>query len=54
MTQEALSWHGLYDSLGRPLDKMPDKIHPATNTVLNNTGPARSVLQVAYKLHFIL
>jgi ADP-ribose pyrophosphatase YjhB (NUDIX family) len=36
MTQQDLSGHGLYDSLGRPLDKLPDKIHPATNTVLIN------------------
>jgi ADP-ribose pyrophosphatase YjhB (NUDIX family) len=36
MTQQNLSWRGLYDSLGRPLDKMPDKIHPGTNAVLIN------------------
>jgi ADP-ribose pyrophosphatase YjhB (NUDIX family) len=36
MTQQDLSGHGLYDSLGRPLDKLPDKIHPATNTILIN------------------
>jgi ADP-ribose pyrophosphatase YjhB (NUDIX family) len=27
---------GLYDSLGRPLDKMPDALRPGSNTVLFN------------------
>ena len=36
MTQQSEPWAGLYDSLGRPLDKMPDKFHPGTNTVLLN------------------
>ena len=27
-------WGGLFDNLGRPLEKMPDKIHPGTNAVL--------------------
>jgi ADP-ribose pyrophosphatase YjhB (NUDIX family) len=29
-------WSGLYDSLGRPLDKMPDEVYPGANTVLFN------------------
>jgi ADP-ribose pyrophosphatase YjhB (NUDIX family) len=36
MTPQNLPTSGLYDSLGRPLDKLPDKIHPGTNTVLIN------------------
>lgn len=44
MSQEASSWYGLYDSLGRPLDKIPDKIYPATNTVLIN-GANQVLLQ---------
>jgi 8-oxo-dGTP pyrophosphatase MutT (NUDIX family) len=36
MPQQAEPWAGLHDSLGRPLDKLPDKIHPGTNTVLFN------------------
>jgi ADP-ribose pyrophosphatase YjhB (NUDIX family) len=29
-------WSGLHDSLGRPLDKMPDELCPGSNTVLIN------------------
>jgi mutator protein MutT len=29
-------WNGLFDSLGRPLDKMPDELCPGANTVLIN------------------
>ena len=39
MSQQAESqqpWSGLYDSLGRPLEKMPDEVHPGANTVLIN------------------
>ena len=36
MTQQDPPWSGLYDSLGRPLDKMPDELHPGANTVLIN------------------
>jgi ADP-ribose pyrophosphatase YjhB (NUDIX family) len=35
--QNAL-WSGLYDSLGRPLDKMPDELCPGSNTVLINAS----------------
>ena len=31
-------WNGLYDSLGRPLDKMPDELCPGSNTVLINAA----------------
>jgi ADP-ribose pyrophosphatase YjhB (NUDIX family) len=36
MTQQDAPWSGLYDSLGRPLDKMPDELCPGSNTVLIN------------------
>jgi ADP-ribose pyrophosphatase YjhB (NUDIX family) len=36
MSQQNPPWSGLYDSLGRPLDKMPDELHPGANTVLFN------------------
>ena len=36
MTQQDPPWSGLYDSLGRPLGKMPDELCPASNTVLIN------------------
>ena len=36
MTQLDPPWSGLYDSLGRPLGKMPDELCPASNTVLIN------------------
>lgn len=36
MTPQNLPLSGLYDSLGRPLDKMPDEIHPGTNAVVIN------------------
>lgn len=31
-------WQGLHDSLGRPLEKMPDEVHPGANTVLINNA----------------
>lgn len=34
-TQDA-PWQGLYDSLGQPLDKMPDEVYPGSNAVLIN------------------
>ena len=30
------SWDGLYDSLGEPLDSLPDEIFPAANGILFN------------------
>lgn len=36
MMQQDAPWSGLHDSLGRPLDKMPDELHPGANTVLIN------------------
>jgi ADP-ribose pyrophosphatase YjhB (NUDIX family) len=36
MMQQATPWTGLHDSLGRPLDKMPDELRPGSNTVLIN------------------
>jgi ADP-ribose pyrophosphatase YjhB (NUDIX family) len=36
MPAEQPAWSGLYDSLGRPLDKMPDALRPGSNTVLIN------------------
>jgi hypothetical protein len=36
MTQQEPLWSDLYDSLGRPLDKMPDELHPGSNTMLIN------------------
>jgi ADP-ribose pyrophosphatase YjhB (NUDIX family) len=36
MSQHEAPWSGLYDSLGRPLGKMPDALRPGSNTVLIN------------------
>ncbi len=38
MSQKESPWGELYDSLGRPLDKMPDEVHPGANTVLINAA----------------
>lgn len=35
---QANSGQGLYDSLGRPLEKMPDALRPGSNTVLINAA----------------
>lgn len=36
MSQQEAPWNDLHDSLGRPLDKMPDALRPGSNTVLIN------------------
>ena len=38
LTNTTDTWHNLHDNLGRPLEKMPDQISPATNTVLVEDG----------------
>lgn len=36
MSQQEMDWSRFHDSMGRPLDKMPDQICPGTNAVLIN------------------
>ena len=36
LTGQNPPWQGLHDSLGRPLEKMPDALRPGSNTVLIN------------------
>ena len=44
MTEQDATWSDLHDSLGRPLEKMPDEVFPATNAVLFD-GSGRVLLQ---------
>lgn len=38
MTQQPMVWNNLHDSLGRPLNKMPDELRPGSNAVLVNAA----------------